>query len=68
VNTSTALGALAVAVIGYLFVQSVDLMEIRFARRVAKPRMYPQDKNGFFHFFQGKRWWTELKKDLHMSL
>jgi len=46
-NTSTALGALAVAVIGYLFVQSVDLMEIRFARRVVKSRMPPQDKNGF---------------------
>ena len=44
---SIALGALAVAVIGYLFTQSVDFMERRFARRIAKSHFYPEAKKGF---------------------
>lgn len=47
VNTSIALGALAVAVIGYLFTQSADFMKRRFARRIAKSQVYPKAKKGF---------------------
>ena len=41
IECSIALGALAVAVIGYLFTQSADSMERKFARRIVKSRVYP---------------------------
>jgi len=44
---SIALGALGVAVIGYLFTQSADFMKRRFARRIAKSQVYPKAKKGF---------------------